>query len=478
MKRIHILKKIHLLLPLLALSMAAGCRQEFVEQDYTVPEIMNLSCSAGSEVEAASDISWSADIHDDAVSIIRMNVQLICNDEIISSDSRQLQGKDYSFTDERFHVPFVSNFAEDSDAFLVFSVMNRTGQECRDTVEFTITRPEIPATLYLHYGDRTVEMTRSALNPYEYSTPDSQFPGNLTAWISTSESLAESRLVWGYSAVSGVAGVLENGQGNGFVLNFGNANVSNIYFNTLTFAVTSNILEGVYINGIKLDENASLDGAYASPVYFENGQKVTVNGIDNISQAYNRDFFSYDSSTGELTFLRETGSWDVIYSAKYNYIWVFRADDTAPDCIWLVGQGFTSASVWHDDYNSGGWGSDFLRTGYAVKVSDNVYQATVYINNTHEWAGEDIGFTSDRNGTPYAMVSNSSNITGDSDGFHISASNTRGICTYEYPNVDENGVPTSSSGGVRDSDFVPGYYRITIEISGGTAAAGVNLERL
>ena len=447
----------------LAAVMTAGCEQEFIEQDYSTPEILNLDCSVSDEVEADSRIAWSAEIHDDATSIIRMNVELVCKDRIINSVSMKLQGRDYSFSDEPFYVPFISNFDEDSEALLIFTAMNRTGQECRDTVELTVTRPNIPETLYLHYGDNTVEMTKSALNPYEYSTPDSQFPGNMTAFISTSEKLEDSRLVWGYSASSGTAAVLENGEGDGFTLNYGNANVSNIYFNTLTFAVTTNVLEGVYINGIKLDEGASLaeadNSVYASSVYFEKGQKVTVNGIDNMSQAYNRDFFSYDSSTGELVFLRETGSWDVIYSAAYNYIWVYRADDAAPDCLWLVGHGFTSASVWNDDYNTGGWGYDYLRTGYAVKTDDNLYQATVYLTTSHEWAGFEVEIYSDRNWnkTNGALLQEGS-LFGDTEGFTISKS---------------NGFANSA-----DGSFIPGYYRLTIDTSAGVGNETMTIEKI
>ncbi len=68
-----------------------------------------------------------------------------------------------------------------------------------------------------------------------------------------------------------------------------------------------------------------------------------MSGFEDVEHAYNRDFFSYNPDNGKFTFLRKSGTWEIYYSSKYNYIWVARMGDTAPTCFWLVGHGFTCA---------------------------------------------------------------------------------------------------------------------------------------
>lgn len=441
----------------------AGCREEFVEESYSIPEILEFGCSAGDEVTAGNEITWSASFRDEATSIVRMNLDLVCRDEIINSVSMKLQGRDYAFPGETIYVPFVPDFDEDSEAVLVCSVMNRTGQECRDTLSFLIRRPEIPAVLYLHYDGGTIAMNRSETNPYEFVSSGAEFTGTFTGRISTSRDLESSEIVWGASSSSGIAGVLENGEGNGFSMDFGNAYVTEIYFNSLTFAVSSNVVDGVFMNGVRLSEDASLangdNSVYAARINLVQGQEVTVNGIDDIEQAYNRDFFSYDPETGKLIFLRESGEWDVIWSAAYNYIWMFRMDDAAPSCYWLVGHGFTSAFSWNNDYNTGGWSYDYLRTGYMVRTDDNLYQATIYLSTSHEWGGFEVEIYSDRSwNKTYGALLHEGDILGDNAGFAISAS---------------NGFANTS-----DGTFVPGYYRVILDTSAGTGSETLTVEKL
>src|SRR5690606_33189567 len=79
-------------------------------------------------------------------------------------------------------------------------------------------------------------------------------------------------------------------------------------------------------------------------------------------------------------------NWEVSYSSAYNYIWVTRQSDVAPDAFWIVGHGFTCAPVWNDDFNYDGWTfEDVTRMGYTVKIAENKYQCTLFVSDTHEW---------------------------------------------------------------------------------------------
>jgi len=183
-----------------------------------------------------------------------------------------------------------------------------------------------------------------------------------------------------------------------------------------------------------------------------------MSGFEDVEHAYNRDFFSYNPDNGKFTFLRKSGTWEIYYSSKFNYIWVARMSDTAPTCFWLVGHGFTCAPVWNEAYNSGGWNlEDISQLGYIVPIGEQKYQTTVYLSNTHEWESFEIEIYSDLQwNKDKGMELQAGSLSGDTDGIEISAS---------------NGI-TSGDG------FVPGYYRLTFDTSQGVGKETLHIERL
>lgn len=181
----------------------------------------------------------------------------------------------------------------------------------------------------------------------------------------------------------------------------------------------------------------------------------------------------HQSADNPFEYESEEGIYDNRYSGKiattaaidgstvisFNYIWICRDGDTAPDCFWMVGHGFTCAPVWNDFYtNSGGWNmEDITQEAYIVKTGDNRYQCTVYLNNHHIWDSFEAEFYSDREwGKDNGMLIHQENISGDATG--IVESNSNGI--------------TSGDG------FVPGYYRLTFDTSGGVGNEKLNIERI
>ena len=134
---------------------------------------------------------------------------------------------------------------------------------------------------------------------------------------------------------------------------------------------------------IKETELIASEGFFRAQISFTQGEEFEMSGFEDVEHAYNRDFFSYNPDNGKFTFLRKSGTWEIYYSSKYNYIWVARMGDTAPTCFWLVGHGFTCAPVWNEAYNSGGWNlEDISQLGYIVPIGEQKYQTTVYLSNT------------------------------------------------------------------------------------------------
>jgi hypothetical protein len=194
-------------------------------------------------------------------------------------------------------------------------------------------------------------------------------------------------------------------------------------------------------------------------VDFTKDAEITIAGLDpsEFGAVYNRDFFSYDSNTGQLTFTGETGTYDVYYSGKYNYFWVARMNNPSPDDLWLVGNGFACSPVWNSDFDYFGWNtSDIRQLAYMKPLGDGKYQATIYISSSHDWGDVEIAIS---NTAGASLVSPT--LTGDCAGMYTYS---WGICTW---------------GG---TGFGFGYNRLTVDVSNvdlstGTGAV-INFEKL
>jgi len=122
-----------------------------------------------------------------------------------------------------------------------------------------------------------------------------------------------------------------------------------------------------------------------SKIYFEDGKNIAIRGIDasKIADAYNRDFFDYNSATGILKFNGASGEYDVYYSPTYNYFLVGKMSAVYPDCYWMMGSGLSScASQWHSDFGMNAWnGNNILVMVYMKPLGSGKYQATILVGD-------------------------------------------------------------------------------------------------
>jgi uncharacterized protein YjdB len=172
-------------------------------------------------------------------------------------------------------------------------------------------------------------------------------------------------------------------------------------------------------------------------VYLEKDKEIVIMGVDpsTYAAAYNRDFMAYDAATGKLTFIGETGYWDVFYSSKYNYFWVARMSDVAPACHWIIGNGFACPPVWHGDFSDDGWSTGNMRQmAYMRLLGDGKYQATISIDAAFD--------------------------------FVTFANRAWGGQLYDYTLIAPPGIglhPNNNSDVINVEGFVPGYYRFTYD---------------
>lgn len=414
-----------------------------VIETLTVPESVNVP----------GTVSFQADVADNGTDLSTLEVSVALEDgTAIDHISVRTRGRAASVS-ESLTIPFAANMADGSNLVLNFELVNIKGTSVKQVKNVKIVRPSLPETLYIKIGDNTYPMTQSDGNSNIYETAEGSFENVVTASVSTSEDFATADIIWGKSSETNKAEVCDFSSASGVSVSYPSLMVKKFTFNTLTFVIGAEGDEfNISIAGTALTPKNSL--LYAG-ITFTQGQNVTISGIENISEAYNRDFLS-PADGGGYTFLCESGTYDVYYSPKYNYIWIAKMDAVAPECLWIIGHGFTCAPVWNTDYATGGWeNDDITRMGYAPKIADGKYQCSMYLSDQHEWSSFEFEVYSDRqNGKANGFGGKS--LSGFTNG--VALSNAR------------DGMPglTSSTG------FQPGYYVITFDNNSGD----INLNRL
>lgn len=436
-----------------------GCTDDTgrVVYPYSCPEISDFSVSIGNEMQTASSMTFSLSVKDKLTPLSTLEVSVTAGEEEIYAESIRTKGKEADIENHEIFLPFTVNQQDNQSAKLTLTAINVEGSPATVEHEFTLKRPAIPATIYLHYDDQVVPMHQDAGNPCLYATAVGTFPTSFTGKVSTAASLDDSPLIWGYSEATGAIDLVA-AEDAGFTFNYPDWQVEQVTFNVLTFQVGA---EGEYqvltVNGTEL---ATMGEYYQASIDFEEGGTVTITGIDDLEHAYNRDFLEYDAASQTCTFIRESGTWEVYYYPKYNYLWIVRSDDVAPNAFWLIGHGFTSAPVWNTDLDTdGGWNSeDIAHMGYAVRTGEHTYQTTLYLSDTHEWGSFEIEIYSDRVtwGKDQGMLLQEGSLLGDATGFAISQSN----------------------GFTNAEGFTPGYYRLTFDTSAGVGHETMYIERI
>lgn len=434
----------------------SACHEETGRVVYpnTTPQLSGFTVSSEQQFAYGDSLYFSLHITCPETPLSTLEVSLISEGKQLYYETIRTKGNDVQIANHALCVPF-STDKEDQDVALVLTAINVEGGKQEIVKQLQLVRPDLPETLYLHYGEEVVEMKRQTDNPFVYATDEGTYPETFSGRISTSPQLESSKYIWGYSDVVGYA-ALSNPTGGAFNFDYTDWNVKQVTFNAYTFKIGAiGVYQKLTINDVEMEMIA---GYYKTSLNLETNANVSITGIPDLENAYNRDFFVYNSSDKSLTFTGPSGTWDICYSPKYNYIWVSRMTDVAPTAFWLVGHGFTAAPKWHEDYASGGWGlEDIFRLGYIVNLGNNKYQTTVYLNHQHEWGTFEVEIYSNLGwGKDDGMLLQEGSLSGDTEGFKISRS---------------NGITS-------DSNFVPGYFRLTFDTSKGVGNETLHIKRL
>ncbi|EGJ72018.1 hypothetical protein Bcop_1830 [Bacteroides coprosuis DSM 18011] len=434
-----------------------SCENKFERVVYSTsqPKITNLEVSVEGLLTVPDSVFITATVVDKNTPLSTLDITLKTASQELFQKSIRTKGYEAEIKNFAFYIPFQPNLNDNEPAILTIQAINIEGTTHKEVRELKLQRPKLSKQLYLHIENEVYTLEQSTTNPYEYISAEDNYPQTFKGKISTHESLEESNLIWGEGEDTNTTSVINNSQGN-FNFNFEEWQIQNITFNTLSFELgIIGTQQYIAINGTQLEAK---QGLFEAGIKFEQGKEFTIEGIENIKEAYNRDFFEYNEATGKFKFLRESGTWEVYYSSKYNYIWVINSDHVAPQAFWIIGHGFTCSPVWNDDYFLGGWDSeDITRMAYVVKIAPKKYQTTMYITNQHEWDSFEFEIYSNKeSGKEKGILLKEGSITSDTEGFTISNSN-----------------------GLTNADnFTPGYYQLTFDTTLGVGNETVHIKRI
>ncbi|MDR1623708.1 MAG: DUF5016 domain-containing protein [Tannerellaceae bacterium] len=437
--------------------MVISCGDDDANTTVSVPLIESMSIQGGENIKLRDSIYFNAKLSDAARPLSTLEVELLANDIVISSKSIRTKGNSVSLENISLFVPFASNIATGDELKVNFTLINVDGGEAKAQKTIKAIRPELAETLYLILSDKSViELYANEKKPDSYESEEGIYPNTFNAKIATAKDLADAEYIWNAGVDDNVAAI---GDRFGADVKFSYTSwlVKKIIFNAFSFTFD--------VEGLKLDVRindvqmmASGEYFYAS-VDFAKDVEVEIQGIDNIEQAYNRDFFEYNPGTGKCKFIGESGKWDVYYSSTYNYVWINRMSDVAPATYWIIGQGFSSTPKWYGAFNSIGWDlEDIKQLAYMYPMGSNKYRATIYLSSIHDWGGFDIQVFGKRMWGAEAAIFADDRFTGDKEGMFAGGALLDNI--------------------LMSDGFVSGYYRLTLDLSEGLENAWMNFEKL
>lgn len=457
MKKTIISESISAFLLMLAMASCTADDRDRVYYPFSVPEISEFSMEPETSVIANDSIYFSIKINDEKTPLSTLEVSFLSPHAKYSKTVRT-KGNSFSLAHQGIFIPFNIGLEDGEKGTLTVRTINVEGGESTAEKEITIRRPEIGKVLYFNTASgASIELHLSSVNPFEYISAYSFYDSSIKGKIMDSPQYKTSHYVWGGGEKSNYATIITQEDEPDITFSYPEIVVTNIKFNALTFTMDASGISNTYVvNGREL----KADGDYFSAeIDFKQGEKVTFMGFDGIENAYNRDFIHHDKTTGEYTFLRASGKWKVSYYKPFNYMWISRSSDVAPECFWMVGHGFTCSPVWNSFYeNTDGWNlEDIKQEAYVVKTGDHTYQCTVYLSNKHKWNSFEAEFYSDKAwGKDRGMVIHNSNISGDKTGI----------------------VESKSNGITSGADFVPGYYQLTFDTSAGVGKEKLSIKRI
>jgi hypothetical protein len=373
----------------LASAYMVSCQKD--EHLVTYPEsfpVFDQAEVAESTITYGDSITVSVGISDKGTPLSTLEVQVVLNNELLTTESIRTKGNSAEVT-RRYGVPFVANRPDNASVKVYLSSINVDGYTT-DTILKTTTamRPEIKELWIVPTVGKTYKLSLADTANLVY------FGNGLTYGPTVTYRLATkldkfSKVDWSGLVFGKV------GDGIGVIDQRGDpitdsdptlVGISEITFDALKFTshVGGKLLEPV----TTLDVNTELTPVVMAGkdflegnIYFGEGVEVTFTGLADLHKSLPPDYFEI-TGANTATFQGK----DAIYKAYYykdgEYLYVEPQPDVIfPDALWICGTGFGRPSAPYEVTSSWNWNSPFDYAP-AMLVSDGVYQVTIYGLNT------------------------------------------------------------------------------------------------
>lgn len=448
---------------ILLLAIFFSCSKE-LHIEKSVPTISRIeTVGAVTAVTVPSTVGFNVSVEDAVRPLSTLEIEVLINDLVVESKSIRTKGNSAKVENETIAIPFVKDMDPVEDVVVRFNSINIDGDHATKDIIIKASRPVLPSTLYyLVEGGSSIPLSNSTEHPFVYKSTEGIFESKISGKIATESPLADADFIWGKGRYESESAIVSS-TGDDIEFDYTGMIVKQIIFDAQTFLID---VKGDVATKITL--NPRVDAAdsemKSAVVSLKKGQFLEIIG-GNMESNFNPDFFNHSASSKIYEFLGEDGDWEIIYSPRYKGLWVTRLQDEAPTNYWVVGHGFTTATIWHADYKGIGWDlDDFKQVAYARKIEDKVYQATVFISNEHDWESFEFQFYSSRTWDAVPAEFSAASIQGDKQGFSIGAPIA--------------GKPGKSISITNAPGFVPGYYKLVLDLGQGVEKATVHITKI
>lgn len=382
----------YILLGLLSMLIFSSCEEEPTRTffPHSTPVIESASINPSSFTYGDS-VTITAKVSDPATPLSTLEMKMVVNDMIVASQTLRTMGNNAEVS-SKFLVPFISELPDNANVEILLKLINVEGDITEGTIDGVTGKRKYFNKLYVVTDEGTVfPLTPQGTKSDKYESEEIRIKGNSIRYKIVEKITAENEIdfsgyVWGADG-----GAIKLVGEKGDYITSTNATlryIDKIVFDSYLFQTT--------LSGAEIDPNnliLNLDDfsdATVNNVAFKKislpikkNQSLLLEGdLANADIVYHMDFFER-SDLDMVQFTGEDGTWDVFYSSEYKYVLVNPTSNRSyPNYLLVCGEGLGYPSKTLSKAVTG-WGFDnFLTNILFKKISDGVYQGTVYFDAT------------------------------------------------------------------------------------------------
>lgn len=379
---------------------------------HSTPVIESVTINPSSFVYGDS-VSITAKVSDNVTPLSTLNMKMIVNDVLIAEEVIRTPGNSAEVS-AKFKVAYTNQLPDDANVEVQLTLINVEGDETNGSVEGIKGNRTYYNKLYLVLDNGTVyPLTPESAKSDKYSLKDVMIKSNNIRYRVAEKITSENQIdfsghVWGY-----MGGAIQVVDETGDYITTTNTSVDyvtevvfdNYYFETTLLGdklnpndITLENFEEVTVGSEKFMKLSRT---------IEKNQTMTMFGdLASFDIVYSMDYFER-LSEDQVKFIGETGTYTLYYSDTRKNMIIDPAARSYPDVLLAAGEGLGYPSkVKPEAHTSWNFGAP-LEAVVFRKISENIYQATVYFDATKAnfKPFENDGWGNEKKSTDFTMPS-------------------------------------------------------------------------